>query len=181
MKLCETLLLDYPEKLNGKAGPLHRAIIMCITSSSSEARKKCISILQRMVNNLGGVTLSRAILKDLVQFLEVAKIQKRNMDAAENGDACNYISPHVLVQCIITLCSIKGLSQDDAQLLAIDALKPTQHPSIVEISHSLWVKITGHLKIKPSHLVTQQQSKLLTALVEEYEDKPVSYFINYLN
>lgn len=75
MQFCERLLLDCPERLNGKVGPIHRAVLICVTSSSPVVRRKCYGILRRMVAGLDGTVLARAILKDLVVFLESAKIQ----------------------------------------------------------------------------------------------------------
>lgn len=79
MQMCEHLLLEYPEKLNGKAGPIHRALLLCITLSSNKTRRKCFIILQNLIKGLNGTAIARAILKDLIDFLENTKIQVRKL------------------------------------------------------------------------------------------------------
>lgn len=75
MQLCERLLLEYPERLNGKSEPLHRAILICLTASSSTVRRKCLISAKKIVGGLGGSILAGALLKDLLKFLELYKVQ----------------------------------------------------------------------------------------------------------
>ncbi|KAK5645448.1 hypothetical protein RI129_006748 [Pyrocoelia pectoralis] len=70
MQLCELLLLEYPEKFNGKAAPLYRAVLICMTSSSAIVRKKCLPAVQRIVSSLGGTTIAQALLRDLLKFID---------------------------------------------------------------------------------------------------------------
>lgn len=75
MQLCERLLLEFPEKIHGKAGPIYRALLLCIIFASSESRTTCLAILRNIVNSLSGNMLSQSILKDLNEYLETVKIQ----------------------------------------------------------------------------------------------------------
>lgn len=74
-QLCEQLLLLYPEKLNGKATPIHRAIIYCLTVPPSGVRRKCATVVKKLVQGLGGTIIARSLLKELMRFYETAKIQ----------------------------------------------------------------------------------------------------------
>lgn len=63
MQLCEKLLVDYSEKLNGKHSPLHRAVLHCVIFGSATVRRKCLVVLKRMVGGLAGPSLARALFK----------------------------------------------------------------------------------------------------------------------
>lgn len=65
MQLCEKLLVEYPEKLNGKNSPLHRAVLHCVIFGSARVRRKCLIVLKRMVGGLAGPSLAQALFKVL--------------------------------------------------------------------------------------------------------------------
>lgn len=74
MLLCEKLLSEHSERLNGSAKPLHRAVLVCLITSAASTRQKCMSSAKRLVSGLGGALLSRSLLRELVVFLETVKI-----------------------------------------------------------------------------------------------------------
>lgn len=73
MYLCEKLLMEYSERLNGNVSPLHHAVLYCVILSPSSVRLKCLPILKRIVGSLGGTAISRALFKELLKILEVRK------------------------------------------------------------------------------------------------------------
>ncbi|RZC38970.1 translational activator GCN1-like, partial [Asbolus verrucosus] len=175
MQLCEKLLIEYPEKLNGKNSPLHRAVLHCVIFGSARVRRKCLTVLKRMVGGLGGPTLARALFKELQNFLETAKVQTRmEKEYKEQSDNATEVSPHVLVECITSLCSSPGLAPEHVQLLALDAFLPTHHPSVVAVAPDLWVKVIKHLNIKPKNLIAQQADFFKKVLVQEYNTSPTN-------
>lgn len=180
IQLCEKLLVEYPDKLpEGKTAPLHRAVLHCVTYGTTRVRRKCLTVLKRMVGGLGGATLSRALFAELRKFLEVTKIQintnnSNNGDQKDQNDNNSEISPHAIVECITSLCSAPGLGNEHCQLLAMDALLPSHHPAVVAVAPDLWIKVIKHLNIKPKDLVAQQAQFFRKILVQEYHTSPVS-------
>lgn len=136
MQLCERLLLDHAHRLNGKANPLHKGIIFCLTAPSSSLRLRCRPVVKKLVSVLGGTQLARSLLKEFTRFLETAKIQsgesvKENKDGPDTGSGGGgEITAKVAVNCIITFCSGSNLVPEDAQLLALDSLISCHHPAI---------------------------------------------------
>lgn len=171
VQLCELLLLEYPEKLNGKGGPLHRAIIICSTTASSKSRKRCLASVRRLVGGLGGTQFAQALLRDLQKLVETTRFQ--NAGGSEQNDSETYA--HALVECVTAICSAKGLQSEDAQLVALAALLPAHHPAIVAISSDLWIKIVKHLSLEPLKFVAEQESSLKTLLVDRERISPVSH------
>ncbi|KAJ8966633.1 hypothetical protein NQ314_003400 [Rhamnusium bicolor] len=172
IQLCEVLLVQHPEKIK-KAEPVYRAILYCTTYPSTTVRRNCLTILNRIVGSLSGATIARALFKELHKFLDSNKIvSKSEKDDKDNDN--NYISPHALIECITSLCSSSGLTPEDVHLLAIEALLPTHHPSVVGLAPDLWVKIVKHFNCKPKDLVAQRASHFRQTLVDEYKDSPTN-------
>jgi hypothetical protein len=172
MQLCEKLLIEHSDKLNGKNSPLHRAVLHCVIFGSAKVRRKCLTILRRMVGDSSRAALARAFLKELRIFLETSKVQNR-IDK-EQGDNSAEVSPHALVECITSLCSSTDLPPEDVQLLALDAFLPTHHPSVMAVAPDLWVKVIKHLNVKPKNLITQQADFFKKVLVQEYVTSPTN-------
>lgn len=171
MQFCETLLVEHPEKIKNPA-PLHKAILHCSTYSNTSMRRKCLTVLNRIVGNLSGAVIARALFKELQNFLDSNKVIAKSEDQKENDNSC--ISPHALIECIISLCSSSGLTVEDAHLLAIEALLPTHHPSVVALAPNLWVNIVKHLNCKPKDLLAQRASHFRSSLIEGYNNTFVS-------
>ncbi|XP_044264698.1 eIF-2-alpha kinase activator GCN1-like [Tribolium madens] len=164
MQLCENLLVDHCKILNGKNSPLHRAVLYCVIFGSAKVRRKCLTILKRMVASSPKAALARALFRELLNFLETVKIQgENNME----------MSSHALVECITSLCSSQDLAPEDVQLLALDAFLPAHYPSVVAVASDLWVKITKHLNVKPKILIAQQAEFFKKVLVQEYVTSPL--------
>lgn len=174
MQLCETLLVEHPEKVKNPA-PLHKAILHCSTYSNTLVRRKCLTVLNRIVGSLSGAAIARALFKELQNFLDSNKVIAKSEDQKEN-DNNSCISPHALIECITSLCSSSGLTTEDAHLLAIEALLPTHHPSIVALAPNLWVKIVKHLNCKPKDLVARRAGHFRSSLIEGYKNTLVSIF-----
>ncbi|KAK4875808.1 hypothetical protein RN001_012230 [Aquatica leii] len=170
MYMCEHLLLEYPERLNGKAGPLYRAILICLTSASSNTRNKCLPCVRRIVSGLGGSVLAQALLKDLLKFLEV-KLQN---DSSEHNDS---LSARIFIDCIQVLCSGTGTA-DEIAAVALNALLPCHFPTIGAVLPNLWIKILKRSKINPKEFVAQQAQILKKMLIDDYI--PVAYYENAL-
>lgn len=75
MNLCEKLLLEYSERLNGNTSPLHHAVLYCVILSPLNVRLKCIPILKRIVGGLGGTLIARALFTELLKVLQTLKAQ----------------------------------------------------------------------------------------------------------
>ncbi|KYB24626.1 Translational activator GCN1-like Protein [Tribolium castaneum] len=133
MHLCEKLLIDHSKILNGKNSPLHRAVLYCVIFGSAKVRRKCLTILKRMVTNSPKAALARALLRELLSFLETVKIQ---------GENNTEMSSHALVECITSLCSAQDLALEDTNE---NALATTVSLNAEVILPSLIETIATHL------------------------------------
>ncbi|XP_021942062.1 eIF-2-alpha kinase activator GCN1, partial [Zootermopsis nevadensis] len=178
MQLCERLLLDHAHRLNGKANPLHKGIIFCLTAPSSSLRLRCRPVVKKLVSVLGGTQLARSLLKEFTRFLETAKIQsgesvKENKDGPDTGSGGGgEITAKVAVNCIITFCSGSNLVPEDAQLLALDSLISCHHPAIVAASPNLWLKLLKYLKLDPYEFIRLSEENIKKIFIEEYSASP---------
>lgn len=167
MILCETLL-QYPEKLNGKASPIHRAILYCLTSGSSSVRRRCFPMVKKLVNGSGGTVIAKSLLKEMLRFYEGAKIATNSERESSPTDAIDSsISSHTLIECVTTFCSSQTIAPEDARPLAYEALLPAHHPAIVQHDPKLWLKTLKHLKLRPREFIGQNANQLRGLLLNE--------------
>lgn len=170
MQFCELLLVQYPEKIK-KPEPIHRAILYCSTHSSSGTRRKCLSILKRIVCSLSGASFARCLFRELNKFLDTNKILNKTESDDKENESSNSLTSHSVVECITTLFSLSCTCVEDIQLLAIDSLLATHHPAVVALTPNLWIKIIKHFKIKPKDLVAQKSLQFKQLLIEDYANK----------
>ncbi|XP_057670075.1 eIF-2-alpha kinase activator GCN1 [Diorhabda carinulata] len=168
MQLCEVLLVQYPERLK-RPETIYRAILYCIAITSGNTRRKCLVILKRIVGSLSGVTISRSLFRELYKFLDINKVViRKESDNNKENENHHCITSHSVIECITTLCSLSGLTDDEVQLLAVDSLLATHHPSVYNVIPNLWIKIIKHFKGKPKDLITQKASEFTKNLIKEY-------------
>nr|CAD7442358.1 unnamed protein product [Timema bartmani] len=168
--LCERLLLDHIDKLNGRTQPLHKAIVYCLTAPSSSLRLRCQPVVRKLVSTLGGTQLARSLLKELTRFLETARVH--SIDPDKEGDSGGEMSAKVLVSCITVLCSGANLVVEDRQMLALDSLVCSHHPAIVAIAPDLWLKLLKYLKLEPEEFIKQFEENIKKILIDEYTPTP---------
>lgn len=175
IQLSEILLVEYPEKLNKNAQPIHRAVLYCVTSPSSPIRRKCNVVLKRIVGSLSGISIARSLFKELQTLLDSNKIVIKS-EVEENNQNNNnaFRISHALIECITTLCSSSGLTSEDFHLLAIDAFLPIHHPMVTKLSPNLWIKIVKHFNCNPEDLITQWSEHFKKNVIEDYKNTPVS-------
>ncbi|XP_066249177.1 stalled ribosome sensor GCN1 [Euwallacea similis] len=164
-ELCEKLLVNHSEKVETKSEPLLKAVINSSLYPSTPIRKKCFAIIERMLNSPNGAKISIALLKQLEVLLDCDKINL----VEENGDTVWATTPHVLVEFITNVCSLKNLSSENAQMVVMSALLPAHCPLVTRLAPQLWVKIARHLKCNPKHLIAQRSIELRKLMVEQYK------------
>lgn len=175
MQLGEKLLVNFPEKVSANATPLYKAILHCVTVTCPETRKKNLAVLRRMVNGLGGPSISKVLFAELLKLLLKPPAPTKN-DKDSNEESTELL-PHAVVECIVTLCSSSGLTPEHLRALAIDSLLPTHHPSVVKLSPNLWVKILKFHNIKSKDLIGQTGSELRKIFIDNYQALPVGKFV----
>lgn len=163
MQLCEHMLIEYPSRISGKTQPFHKAILKCLCYKNYETRKRCISMLKRIVSGLGGTQIAHDLLHEFAVMLESSSFSTKS----EAGEIVE-LSPHIVMECITTLCSASNLSVDDAQMLALAALLPAHHPSVVQIAPELWSKVVKFMKLDPSEFTIKNYKQLQTILHDNY-------------
>ena len=79
-----------------------------------------------------------------------------------------------MVEAITIFCSETGLSNEDAEAVALASILPAHHPAVVALAPGLWVKIVKHLGCRPRDLVARCAGKLREELIERYQASKVS-------
>ncbi|RZF42658.1 hypothetical protein LSTR_LSTR001453 [Laodelphax striatellus] len=179
MQLCEKLILEHGDKLNGSPSPLHRAIVYCLASPSSNLRRKCRPAVRRIVSSLIGTSCACSLLNEFNNFLNNAKIQnveKGERETREGSDPLQNsnqdLNPKVLVDAIVTFCSGTNLTKEDTELLALKSLLCAHHPIIVSACPNLWVKLVKHFKLDPKTFIQKYKDELVNMLVTDYQLSP---------
>lgn len=72
-----------------------------------------------------------------------------------------------MIECINALCSSNS-SNEEAHLVALEALLPAHHPKIVLVAPDLWIKILRRFKLDPKQFVAQHASTLRKILITDY-------------
>ncbi|KAE8739724.1 hypothetical protein FOCC_FOCC014768 [Frankliniella occidentalis] len=182
MTLSEHLLVNHVERLEGRCQPFHHAIVFCLTCGSPSVKAHSRAVVKKMVSSLGGIEITRALLKELTQYLETVKIQHNDGDSKENKENNDVssgpgggpeVSAQSLVGCITTLCSANGLLPEDAYFVAQDSLIPCNHPAVAVVAPDLWLKIVRHLKLDPATLLARLSQNIRTSLVDNYKPTPI--------
>ncbi|XP_066998088.2 stalled ribosome sensor GCN1 [Anabrus simplex] len=173
MQLCERVLLDQPDKLDGRANPFHKAIIFCLTHPSSELRQHCRSSVRKLLSPLGGLSLAQCLLKEFTKFLDTAKVlssdtEKENKDGVEAGGG-GEINPKVLVDCIVTFCSGENKEPGGYKLLSLESLVCSHHPVIMASAPKLWLKLLKCMGQNPNTFVRNFISDINTLLFQNYD------------
>lgn len=73
VRLSERLLLDHADRLNGKAYPLHRALLYCLTTQSCSVRAFSRTVVKRLVSVLGGTKLAISLIKEFSQLIDTGE------------------------------------------------------------------------------------------------------------
>ncbi|KAK7871251.1 hypothetical protein R5R35_007540 [Gryllus longicercus] len=175
LQLCERLLLDHPHRLNGKASPLHKAVVFCLTAPSSSLRTRCRPVVTKLVSSLGGTQLAKAFIKEFSRFVETGRTHRASA-AAEGeveeggggGGGGGELSPQVLMQCVRTLCSGRSLSLEDAQSLALEALVCCHHPLLLQAHPHLWLKLLKRFKLDPAEFIRKNERNITKTLLDDY-------------
>ncbi|XP_030761834.1 eIF-2-alpha kinase activator GCN1 isoform X2 [Sitophilus oryzae] len=173
-QLCETLLIEFPDKIGNKTDPILKALLYCSLYPSTTIRQKCLKVVKKVVDSLGGTKVAIALLETLKQQLESEKI----IFVKEGTENVIATTPSNVVECITTLCPTVCQTNEDSQQISIAALLPLHYPLLISPAPKLWIKIVKHLKLNPKNLVAQCASQLRDVLIVQY--KPSQTYENAL-
>lgn len=85
------------------------------------------------------------------------------------------IASNIVSGCIENICSsIPSSFQEEAELVALDALVCCHHPSVYQTNKNLWVKITRSLNFDPKTLTIKHFVQLKKTFIDEYKNLKVS-------
>ncbi|KAI8491413.1 eIF-2-alpha kinase activator GCN1, partial [Branchiostoma belcheri] len=170
--LCETLLLDHPQKLSpANTRHLYRALTSLLLSPSWPVRKSGRQSTRKLLSVLGSDRLAHPLLLQLrailnTQSIEVYKryIEERDGDQVKKDvDAPRVISPKILAEALEMICLVPGLDSEKtmAEKLMLEALMDAHHSCIVYSRPSLWVTLCSQLKLDALDLVKTHQDIII--------------------
>ncbi|XP_078600399.1 stalled ribosome sensor GCN1-like [Branchiostoma floridae x Branchiostoma japonicum] len=175
--LCETLLLDHPQKLShSNTRHLHRALVSLLTSPSWTVRKSAGQSTKKLLAELGSDTLAHPLLLQLRTILTTQSIvaYKRYLEdrdgeqGKKDGDTPRVISPKILAEALEIICLVPGLDSEKsmAEKLMLEALMDTHHSCIVYYRPSLWVTLCRQLKLDVLDLVRTHQDIIIDKVTQ---------------
>lgn len=165
MYMIEKLVLDHGEKLNENADSVKKAILYILTRPDFKLRTQASSHLKRMLSALGGTSLACSLLKEFPSFVNNLKIKK--LEKLENELEKDEINLHVLLNCLLTICSGSNFDESDLQQLCFEALIPSHLDVIYSSYPNVWSKIVSKLKINPESFLLSEEENLTAHLIEE--------------
>eukprot|EP00058_Branchiostoma_floridae_P014051 XP_002599539.1 hypothetical protein BRAFLDRAFT_121765 [Branchiostoma floridae] len=150
--LCETLLLDHPQKLShSNTRHLHRALVSLLTSPSWTVRKSAGQSTKKLLAELGSDTLAHPLLLQLRTILTTQSIvaYKRYLEdrdgeqGKKDGDTPRVISPKILAEALEMICLVP-----------------------VYYRPSLWVTLCRQLKLDVLDLVRTHQDIIIDKVTQ---------------
>ncbi|XP_067121067.1 stalled ribosome sensor GCN1 [Centruroides vittatus] len=172
LMMIERLVLDHPEFPITKR-PFKRAIIYILTRPSLKLRREAQTMTRKLISSLGGANLACLLLQEFSAYAENLRIQNSDSDK-ENKEFDNatenvpLVTSHVLLECLITLCSISNLDPLDAHQLGIATLLPSHLPALgnIQSNKSIWLKLLRKLKREPTIFLRTEKEKITSLVIK---------------
>ncbi|XP_067000438.2 stalled ribosome sensor GCN1-like [Anabrus simplex] len=176
LELCEYLFLHKPSVINGKMQKFHRAVIFCLTHTSSRVRQLFLSRVQRLLSSLNDVQLTVCLIKEYDQVLKSAKIINDGLEGKnKNGvETCfgAVINAKVLVECIVTLLSGENKDLQSCKQLALETLVCSHHPVIFSSASNVWFKLLKHTGQDPKMFMHEYAHEINCLVLDNYDASP---------
>ncbi|XP_067680434.1 stalled ribosome sensor GCN1-like [Haliotis asinina] len=159
--LAERLILDFPQKMTETiASPYYRLVVFCLTRKSWTVRKHAINSTNRLLSLLGGSQVSLCLIKEFNTLLQSQKLSDfQNYQLADDdsndgaGDSATIISPRILSDALITICSVQKADVKEAESIALATLLTAHHPYIAHANSCAWVDILRKLNVDAANFV----------------------------
>ncbi|KAL0272371.1 UNVERIFIED_CONTAM: hypothetical protein PYX00_005366 [Menopon gallinae] len=167
IRLCEKLLMDHADRVNGKDQALHKAVLYCLTKTSKNVRSVSRNIVKRLVSILGGTQLALALIKQFSQLLDsvsasqVTDNNKENTGERETG-------LHALADAFVCICGGSNLCEEDTHQIALATLVCAHHPLLRQCARNFWLKLLKQLNVDPKNFINLHKSELHNIFTKEY-------------
>ncbi|XP_008548705.1 eIF-2-alpha kinase activator GCN1 [Microplitis demolitor] len=176
MQLCDLLITEFSDRLNEKAlGGVHRAIIVCIVAANSSTRRRCATLMKKMLTGLSTYEPCQALIKEFNRFIETTKLKDNEKENKEDKESAE-INGRCLADGLLSICSATFLFDEPAYKLVGDALIPAHHPTVVKTMPNLWLKICATAKLKPDKFFNDYAAEIREMFVDNY--KPTASYEN---
>ncbi|XP_047988388.1 eIF-2-alpha kinase activator GCN1 [Leguminivora glycinivorella] len=161
--LCRTVLEHYPTISTDQHSPIYRALTIMLLSPIKSVRTLALEEVKHLLAKEDRALMARYLVLKLTEVLEEGKFGGKER-TEEKGD----VTGKMVLDAVQALCSFRGYSEQDAQLLAIDALRASHHPLAVAVNKRAWARTVRYLKLDPKALVGLYANNLKNAYVCGY-------------
>lgn len=81
----------------------------------------------------------------------------------------------------IIICDLHiDYSEEDKQLLSIDALLAAHHPLVISENSTLWLKIVRHFKLQPKIIISLHANNIRNKYIAGFQSNQVRYIFDRL-
>ncbi|XP_034945471.1 eIF-2-alpha kinase activator GCN1 [Chelonus insularis] len=173
MQFCSNLIMEFTDRLNEKTlQGVYRAIIVCVIASNQSTRRRCTSLLQKMLTGLSFYDPVKALIEEFKKMLDTLKIrmdsEKENKEDSNSYD----FNGRCLADGLVAICSATfSCDYPKLQLLG-DALIPAHHPYIMKNVSYLWIKICRNMKQQPHEFFEIYQNEIHVMFIDNYKPTP---------
>ncbi|XP_063377694.1 stalled ribosome sensor GCN1 [Cydia fagiglandana] len=163
--LCRTVLEHYPTISTDQHSPIYRALTIMLLSPIKSVRTLALEEVKSLLAKEDRALMARYLVLKLTEVLEEGKFGGKEKSPEEKGTD---VTGKMVLDAVQALCSFRGYSEQDAQLLAIDALRASHHPLAVAVNKRAWARTVRYLKLDPKALVGLYANNLKNSYVCGY-------------
>lgn len=180
MLLCETLLNEFPDRLNEKTvSGIYRVIAFCLTAPNYTTRQKCSNITSRFMISDTCAPPIHPLLIEFNKLVENAKIKSESDKGNKEESSIGEITGSCLAHGLLEICSFFSYSlvYSIYDLIA-DALLSSHYPPVLKAAPNLWFKIVNNFDLSPGDFLSNFSDEISEMLIQNY--KPVPNYENAL-
>lgn len=171
--VCERLLSEFSDRLDEKSlAGIYRAIIACIVTPKSTARRRCCVVAKRILTALSSYTVVEALLLEFGKLLDTGKIKIETEKEVKDESAVREPTARSLADGMLALCSGSFLYDQLKLRLIKDTLIPVHDPTIYKVSPKLWLKILHNFNVTPRELFLQSENEVCKIFTQNYKALP---------
>jgi hypothetical protein len=175
--LCESIFVNHEQRIGDKKTPYYRALILALTRPNFSLRTRAAAAVKKIFHPSCGAGIDHclALITEFTNFLHTVKnvsgIRNREEGDTSGGVLSASLSEtdaNSLIFGLQTITTLKGLSQDKYNRLAVACFKAAHHPAIAAIQPLCWYYIVKHFGQVPKTVVNRCYAQLKEELIKNH-------------
>ncbi|KAI5634478.1 HEAT repeats domain-containing protein [Phthorimaea operculella] len=147
--------------------PLYRALVLVLLSTSKSVRNTALQEVKTLLADKTRAQLARNLIAKLNEVLEEGKVLAGKERASE-GEKGGEVTGKMVLDAVHAICSYNEYNAEDAQLLAIEALRACHHPLAASVDARAWSRLLARMGHEPRKLVALYANQLKTTYITGY-------------